>query len=186
MNPKRRQIQRERPEGLSYIQFEPEGGGIVLNASELGLAFHAAAALRHPGPIRLCVSPNPEQRIEVIAEIVWMDETKKFGGLRFTELTADTRNQIGGRLTQTNEPETPSRKFAVPSCALREEASPCSHAQNGTQKPLPPAPYLHKVRPALADSTTVSVPRYSSILTTGFLPDPFSQEKQIAASRPEL
>jgi len=48
----------------------------VLNASEQGLAFHAAAAVRHPGPIRLCVSPNPEQRIEVIAEIVWMDETK--------------------------------------------------------------------------------------------------------------
>ena len=132
MNPERRQIQRERPEGLSYIQFEPEGGGIVLNASEQGLAFHAAAPVRHPGSIRLCVSPSPLQRIEVMAEIVWMDETKKFCGLRFTELIAETRNQIRQWLTQTNESETPERKFAVPSCALRGEASPNSHAQNGT------------------------------------------------------
>ncbi len=132
MNPERRQIQRERPEGLSYIQFEPEGGGIVLNASEQGLAFHAAAPVRHPGSIRLCVSPSPLQRIEVMAEIVWMDETKKFCGLRFTELIAETRNQIRQWLTQTNESETPDRKFAVPSCALRGEASPNSHAQNGT------------------------------------------------------
>jgi hypothetical protein len=186
MNPERRQIQRERPEGLSYLQFEPDGGGIVLNASEQGLAFHAAAAVRHPGPMRLCVSPNPLQRIEVMAEMVWMDETKKFGGLRFTELTAETRNQIRQWLTQTNETETLSRKFAVPSCALREEARPCSQAHNETQEPLPPAANLHQVMPTLADSTTVAVPRYCSIPQTGFLPGSFSQEKQIAASRPQL
>ena len=34
MNPERRSLQREKPEKLSYIQFEPEGGGIVLDASE--------------------------------------------------------------------------------------------------------------------------------------------------------
>ena len=186
MNPERRQIQRERPEGLSYIQFEPEGGGIVLNASEQGLAFHAAAVVRHPGPIRLCVSPNPLQRMEVMAEIVWMDETNKFGGLRFTELTAETRNQIRQWLTQSNETETLSIRFARPSCALGEEASPRSQAQNETQEPLPPAANLHQVMPTLADSTTVSVPRYCSIPKTGFPPDPFSQEKQIAASRPQL
>jgi hypothetical protein len=186
MHPERRQIQRDRPEGLSYIQFDLEGGGIVLNASEQGLAFHAAAAVRHPGPIRVFVSPNPVQRIEVMAEIVWRDETKKFGGLRFTELTAETRNQIREWLTQTNESENPDIKFAAPSYALREEANPCSHARNGGQEPLAPAPNLRMVVPTLADSTTVSVPRYSSILTTGFLPAPFSQEKQIAASPPQL
>jgi hypothetical protein len=121
MHPERRQSQRDRPEGLSYIQFDPEGGGIVLNASEQGLAFHAAAAVRHPGPIRVFVSPNPVQRIEVMAEIVWRDETKKFGGVRFTELTAETRNQIREWLTQTNESENPDIKFAAPSYALREE-----------------------------------------------------------------
>ena len=65
MNLERRSLQREIPEKLSYIQFEPEGGGIVLNASEQGLAFHAANAVRQPGPIRLCISPNPAQRLLV-------------------------------------------------------------------------------------------------------------------------
>src|ERR1700676_2157170 len=100
MKSERRGTRRERPEGLSYIQFEPEGGGIVLNASEHGLAFHAAAAPRQTGPIQLCVSPNPMQQIKLTAEIAWVDETKKSGGLRFTELTSDARNQILQWLTQ--------------------------------------------------------------------------------------
>jgi PilZ domain len=91
MKPERRCISRERPKELSYIQLEPEGGGIVVNASEQGLAFHAAAALRQTGPIQICVSPNPLEQIKLTAEIAWMDETKKSGGLRITELTADTR-----------------------------------------------------------------------------------------------
>jgi len=186
MNPERRRIHRERPEGLSYIQFEPVGGGLVLNASEQGLAFQAAASARHPGPIRLCISPNPMQRIELIAEIVWMNETKKFGGLRFTELTTDARNQIRQWLTQTSESETPDRKFAVPSRALRDKIDPCPEARNGTREPLPPTPALHNVMPARADSTTVAVPRYRSVQTTGLLPGSFSQEKKISGSRPQL
>ena len=79
METERRFAQRTRPQELSYIQFEPEGGGIVVNASRQGLAFHAATALRLTGPIQLCVSPNPMLQIKLAAEIVWMDETKKLG-----------------------------------------------------------------------------------------------------------
>jgi hypothetical protein len=129
MQPERRCAHRTRPEELSYIQFEPEGGGIVLNASEQGLAFHAAAAMRQPGPIRICISPNPTQRIEVIAEIAWIDESKKSGGVRFTELTADSQKQIRRWLEQTTESENPDRKFEVLSRAL-EETAPCSHPQH--------------------------------------------------------
>jgi len=83
MNVERRSSQRETPEKLSYIQFEPEGGGIVLNASEQGLAFHAANAVKQPGPMRLSISPNPTQRLELSAEIVWLDDAKKFGKMEF-------------------------------------------------------------------------------------------------------
>jgi PilZ domain-containing protein len=185
MNPDRRQLQRERPEGLSYIQFEHEGGGIVFNASEQGLAFHAAAAGRHPGPIRLCVSPTPLERIEVLAEIVWMDESKRFGGLRFAELTAEARNRIR-RWLKPGESAAPAWEFAAPSCAPRKEAGPSSHAQNGTPEPLLPAPNMRKGMPPLADSKAVPAPQYCRIPATGLLPDPFSQEKQISASRPRL
>src|SRR5437762_13916887 len=106
MNLERRNLQRETPERLSYIQFEPEGGGIVLNASEQGLAFHAANAVRQPGPIRLSISPNPTQRLELAAEIAWMDDAKKFGGLRFTEVNAEAKNGISQWLPETAESAT--------------------------------------------------------------------------------
>src|SRR5260370_22411379 len=86
----RRRAIRTRPEVLSYIQFEPEGGGIVLNASEEGLAFQAPAAVSHRGPVRLCISPNPEQRIPLTAELAWRDEANKSRGLRLTEVSPDT------------------------------------------------------------------------------------------------
>ena len=186
MKPERRSIHRGRPQGLSYIQFEPEGGGIVLNASAQGLAFHAAAAVRHPGPIRLCISPNPMHRIELIAEIVWMDETKKFGGLRFTGLAADSRNQIRQWLTQTSESETPDRKFVTPSCSPKEETDPCSHPGNGTPDLLSPTPAPDNATPTGSDSATISLPRFSSIPATALLPAPFSQEKRTSIPRPRL
>src|SRR5947199_10252625 len=107
MNVERRSSQRETPEKLSYIQFEPEGGGIVLNASEQGLAFHAANAVRQPGPIRLSISPNPTQRLELAAEIDWMDDARKFGGLRFTEVPAEAKNDIRQWLAARVESEAP-------------------------------------------------------------------------------
>src|SRR5260370_7131438 len=94
METERRLVQRTRPQELSYIQFEPEGGGIVVNASSQGLAFHVAAALRRAGPIQFCVSPNPMQKIKLVAEIIWMDEAKKFGGVRFNELSPGPAQQI--------------------------------------------------------------------------------------------
>jgi hypothetical protein len=123
------------------------------------------------------------QRIELVAEIAWMGETKKFGGLRFRELTADDRNQIRQWLTQTSESEIPDRKPAVTSSALREEADPCSNAQNETPDLLLPTPVLHHVTPTRADSTTGSISRFSSVPATALLPGLFSQEKQISISR---
>src|SRR3981189_1969130 len=156
MNSERRSTHRERTEDLCYIQFKPEGGGIVVNASQQGLAFHAASAVLQPGPMQLCISPNPMQRIELTAEIVWIDGTKKFGGLRFTELTADARNQIGQWLTQTRKSAAPEGNFVSPSCAPKEEAAHHAHTRNETPD-LPPAiPALDNAQPLCADSRRVS------------------------------
>lgn len=125
MQPERRRTPRERPQVLSYIQFEPEGGGIVLNISEQGLAFQAANALRQAGPIELCVSPNPMLQINVTAEIAWMEDTRKSGGLRFTALSEDARKQIFQCLTGTSESDGLAREFHVPSCAPAEATEPC-------------------------------------------------------------
>ena len=112
MSTERRNFERKQPAELSYIQFESEGGGIVLNASEAGLAFHSVSA-HEAGLVRLCVSPNPQMQISLTAEIVWMDETKKSGGMRYTNLTADTRNQILAWLTRTHESDVVQKCLSV-------------------------------------------------------------------------
>jgi hypothetical protein len=152
MKPERRCRSRETPVELSYIQFEPEGGGIVVNASEQGLAFHAAAALRQSGPIQACVSPNPMQQIKLVGEIVWMDETKKSGGLRFRKLTADARNQILRWLAQTTESLAQAKKFTAPSCALVEETAPRMLPEKGTPNLI--SPVADAAMPSVSDSAT--------------------------------
>jgi hypothetical protein len=173
MQPERRGTPRERPEELSYIQFEPEGGGIVLNASEHGLGFHVAATLRQRGPIQLCVSPNPMQQIKLTAKIIWMDQANKSGGLRFTEVTADARNEIRQWLCQTGQPEAPDRQFVVPSCAPKEETGACLQVQNATPGLLPPTPASHSAIQTGAGAQTAA-----SVAV------PFSQEKQTLVFRP--
>ena len=184
MKPERRCTKRERPEELSYIQFEPEGGGIVVNASEQGLAFHAAAALRQTGPIQLCVSPNPMQQIKLTAEIVWIDETKKSGGVRFTELTAEARNQVLRWLSQTSEPLGQTKKFTAPSHTLVEETGPGARPENQTRELLSSIPY--NAMPVGLDSATPLVRRVPSIRATGPLLAPFSREVQVSVLHPRL
>src|SRR2546429_2858537 len=105
MRTERRCIERKRPGGISYFQFEAGSGGIVLDASEKGLAFQAADAVQQPGPNRIWISPDPEKRIELNGDIVWMDRSRKAGGLLFIDPDPDTRTQIRDWLRRPSEVE---------------------------------------------------------------------------------
>jgi hypothetical protein len=189
MNSERRSIHRERPADLCYIQFEPEGGGIVLDASERGLAFQAATAVRLPGQVRLSISPNPKQLIGLTAEIVWMDQTKRSGGLRFVELTEDTRNQICRWLTKTGETETPDIEPVLPGLLSRvpgEDTDSCSDPRYSKPGPLEPTVPLRDTLPANKDVDSPSAPRSFGFGTKALWPEPFSEERQAAFSRARL
>ena len=183
MKLERRCTRRERPKQLSYIHFEPEGGGIVVNASEQGLAFQAAAALRQTGPIQLYVSPNPVQRIKLTAEIAWMDENKKSGGVRLTELTADARNQILQWLTQNRESEAPAGQFQVRSSAFVEGTDLPSRPRKESPDQVPPD--ADSAIATGSDSAIPEAPRAASI-GSSILPAPFSRERQIPVPRQPL
>lgn len=174
MQPERRRTRRERPQALSYIKFEPEGGGIILNISEQGLAFHAANALRQAGPIQLCVSPNPMLQINLTAEIAWMEDTRKFGGLRFTALSEDARTQIFQWLNHTSESDGLEREFNVPSCALAEGTEPCLSSVNKALEQTSPASESETfATPDLA--TPAAIPFWNGT-TASHQPAPFSRE----------
>src|SRR5437660_7117294 len=175
MNLERRNLQRETPERLSYIQFEPEGGGIVLNASEQGLAFHAANAVSQPGLIRLSISPSPTQRLELGAEIAWMDDAKKFGGLRFTEVTAEAKNGIRQWLAETAESVTPDTNPAGASYASKDEIDPGPAAWKSTLNRPRIVSSLEGARRPLATHAPVSAHRFSNIPPTARLSAPLSQ-----------
>ncbi len=184
MNLERRNLQRESPEKLSYIQFEPDGGGIVVNASEQGLAFHAANAVRQPGPIRLCISPNPTQRLELAAEIVWMDDAKKFGGLRFTEVTAHERNEIRQWLAETAKSMIPGTNLEVPTFPSKEEPEPCPVVRKRTAGPPRIISSPEDARHPLAEQATSSRPRSYNIPSTSHMSEPFSQRNHTSSLIP--
>jgi hypothetical protein len=98
MEPERRLQSRKEPDKLTYVHFGPENGGIILNASEGGIAFFAIAPLHQTGPIRLAIVPRTQERIFASGRVVWTDETKKVGGL---ELDPDVREQVRGWLSQS-------------------------------------------------------------------------------------
>jgi PilZ domain len=170
MDPERRRANRTTPEDLSYFQFEPVGGGIVLNASEEGLAFHAAAPVRQSGAIRLCVSPNPADRIELVAEIVWMDDTKKSGGMRLEEVSAGTRDQIRQWLSPSIESKRQKMYFPLPSLGI-DQLPAISPVPREEVRDLVPRPASPDISSHYAAVSTRSLPRIlddpKSFLFTG-------------------
>lgn len=96
MQTERRRVQRKTSRGISYLEFEAGSGGIILDASEKGLGFRAAKAVQQLGPSRMWIwiSPRPEDRIEITANVVWTDSSNRIGGLCFSETGTDSCNQI--------------------------------------------------------------------------------------------
>lgn len=119
MRTERRCVQRKRPGGISYFEFEAGSGGIVLDASEKGLGFQAADAVHQLGPSRIWISPRPEERIELTGDVVWTDTSRKTGGLRFVETGADSSKKIRNWLGSPGESEASrlSQEFPLPAWA---------------------------------------------------------------------
>src|SRR5215470_10029200 len=100
----RRQVPRTTLDKLAYIHIEPDNGGIVLNVSGDGLAFHSMAPIERNGQLRFFLKEQ-NRRIDVSGELIWTDEVQKIGGLRFTTLTSEAREQIASLLRQPDGPQ---------------------------------------------------------------------------------
>src|ERR1700731_3042622 len=110
--PERRQTPRTTMDKHAYINIEPNNGGIVLNVSDGGLCFHSFDPVRKNGTIRFWFSQQ-NQRIEADADLAWTDATQK-GGLRFTALPDEAREQIRKWISQPGEPIAVSQVVAPP------------------------------------------------------------------------
>ncbi len=90
----RRTSIRKMPEHFAYLSLPFNNGGAVLDVSEGGLSFQAIAPLKADGPIHFRFAIDSAKRISAVGELAWIDETGKIGGLRFTQLPDETRDQI--------------------------------------------------------------------------------------------
>jgi hypothetical protein len=97
----RRQYSRKTLNPLPHINLPFDNGGIVLDVSEQGLRFRATAPLRPSGPIPFSFTSH-SKLVTGIGELVWIDKTKKTGGLRFTDLPYSALEQIRKLPQNTN------------------------------------------------------------------------------------
>src|SRR5579862_4056896 len=93
VSPERRLNKRKTLERLTYIDLPSNNGGIVTDVSEGGLGFHAVAPVGNGGPVHFSFSAG-SHRIAGAGELMWTDAKRKIGGLRFTELPVEIREQI--------------------------------------------------------------------------------------------
>jgi hypothetical protein len=113
IKPERRQTPRTQLNTLAYVNLEPDNGAILLNASNGGLCFHSVVPVQHAETIRFWFSEH-NRRIEGEGILAWTDETRKTGGLRFTNLSAEARSQIRDWIKQPATPSAADRKPAAP------------------------------------------------------------------------
>jgi cell division protein FtsN len=97
--------------GPAYVNLDPNNGGVILNISEGGLCFQSTAPILRTGTIRFWFSfrscrieglaskdeaqtKGVSRLIEVGSDLAWTNRTRMTGGLRFTNLSAEAREQI--------------------------------------------------------------------------------------------
>jgi len=116
--PERRYIPRTTMEKLASIHIEPNNGGIVLNVSGEGLCFHSVAAVEKNGPLRFSLLEK-NRRIAACGELAWTDNLQKVGGVRFTTLTAEAREQVQNWISQPAAPLEEHETAALGSALLK-------------------------------------------------------------------
>jgi PilZ domain len=122
----RRREPRSIPETRSYISFGVSNGAMVSDFSAGGLGFQAVAPVPMTGAIRFYLSLEPSHRVEAVGEVVWTDETKMRGGLRFTLVPEEVRTDPSAEQSSPQMPrpssETPlsdeSSHVRIPLCPL--------------------------------------------------------------------
>jgi hypothetical protein len=146
MESERRKFPRTRLDKLTYIHLPANNGAIILNISEQGFCFHSAGPILETGPVRFSFALQGNQ-LEAAGELVWIDGTRKTGGLHLTEVSAVVKGPSGIRRSRLRnaefqsvcmrkaipEPPMPFGSMIAPEPGIRVE----SPAQGADLAPAP-------------------------------------------------
>lgn len=89
--PERRHLERMEPTALLYVDLKPDNGGVVLNLTKDGLCFQSVAPLNKHQLLAFSFDEQ-NSRCDGVGEVVWIDKSRKCGGLRFTRATAEAKD----------------------------------------------------------------------------------------------
>ena len=131
----RRLSRRKQPQRPTYINLESEYPGKVQDISESGLQFRVIDPLEPFWEIHFSFNAN-SKRIRGTGDLVWTDAARKTGGLRFTHLPEETREQIRRWLEETS-PGPGANKDSIQGFA-REASS--YRESNRNRAPAPDMP----------------------------------------------
>jgi hypothetical protein len=98
----RRRHPRKVLNNLAYINIEPNNGGIVVDVSEGGLRFHSVGPILTEGNLKFWFSMHSTDHLDALGELVWCDESRKTGGIRFIDLPYDARAKLRSMLGSLN------------------------------------------------------------------------------------
>ena len=91
----RRSHARRRIDGLTYVEFGPDNGAILIDVGEGGLGFQSVMPVSMNQALLFKFKlPGSAEYLEGFGEVAWMNESGKGGGLRFVDVDEPVSSQI--------------------------------------------------------------------------------------------
>src|SRR5215469_11760167 len=100
----RRQHHRKTFTELISVELGSHNSGLILNASEGGLAFHAGSPIQVREEIRFAITLDRSRTLEGSGRLEWTDGNATTAGLQFTEVSEEFRKEIRLWLAETDAP----------------------------------------------------------------------------------
>jgi len=108
---RRRSHARRRIDGLTYVEFGPDNGAILIDIGEGGLAFQSVMPVSLNQALLFKFRlPGATVYLEGFAEVAWMNESGKGGGLRFVDVDEAVSSQIRDWTGVLSAPESSAVK----------------------------------------------------------------------------
>src|ERR1700719_969886 len=93
-NHRHRLFPRQRVERLFYVDLGSDNGGFALNISEAGMTFQGIRPLQKDQVIPIKYKLLGNQCVETMAQVIWLNDLGKGGGVQFIELPEGSRHLI--------------------------------------------------------------------------------------------
>src|SRR5579871_5247459 len=128
-----RRRDRTRLADVIYINFVGDNGGILLDLCSDGMGFQAAEPIAGQREVQFRLSTPGLEKTEIAGEIIWLDEARKRGGIKFREVPSVVRDAIA-QITETGQAIAEGIRQESESVPVRA----ASNAVDPVDSPKPP------------------------------------------------